>query len=83
MLESCYIVLEWTVRELSSYFCNIYAAGVNELQYTPEDVSKLMTYSPTINGVELQPFVSNVFPNGFSVKKNIAAKVCSDLYFLR
>ncbi|XP_057427167.1 protein ALTERED SEED GERMINATION 2 [Lotus japonicus] len=57
------------------YLMNVNNAGVNELQYTPEDVSKLMTYSPTINGVELQPFVSNVFPNGFSVKNNIAAKL--------
>lgn len=44
------------------------------MQYTTED--KLMTYSPTINGTELQPCVSNIFQNGFPIKKNIAAKVC-------
>jgi len=53
-----------------------YAAGVNEVQYTSGDVSKLTTYSPSVNGVELQPFVSNIFTNGFHTKKNIAAKVC-------
>ncbi|PNY10958.1 WD and tetratricopeptide repeats protein 1-like, partial [Trifolium pratense] len=52
-----------------------YAAGANEVQYTSGDVSKLTTYSPIVNGVELQPFVSNVFPNGFNTKKNIAAKL--------
>lgn len=45
------------------------------MQYTSGDVSKMMTYSPTINGIELQPFVSSVSPNGFPIKKNIAAKV--------
>jgi WD and tetratricopeptide repeat-containing protein 1 len=59
-----------------------YAAGANEVHYTSGDVSKLTTYSPTVNGVELQPFVSNVFPpNGFNTKKNIAAKVRNVSYF--
>jgi len=58
-----------------------YAAGVNEMQYASGDVSKMMTYSPTINGTELQSCVSNVSPNGFTIKKNIAAKVCS-FYFV-
>ncbi|TKY74456.1 WD and tetratricopeptide repeats protein 1 [Spatholobus suberectus] len=57
------------------YLMNVNHAGVNEMQYTSGDVSKLMTYSPTINGTELQPCVSNVFPNGFPIKKNIAAKL--------
>ncbi|XP_027353621.1 WD and tetratricopeptide repeats protein 1 isoform X2 [Abrus precatorius] len=57
------------------YLMNVNHAGVNEMQYTSEDASKLMAYSPTINGVELQPCVSNVFPNGFPIKKNIAAKL--------
>jgi WD and tetratricopeptide repeat-containing protein 1 len=47
------------------------------MQYTSGDVSKLMTYSSAINGVELQPFVSAGFPNGFPIKENIASKVCS------
>ncbi|CAK8568218.1 unnamed protein product [Lathyrus sativus] len=57
------------------YLMNVNHAGVNEVQYTSGDVSKLVTYSPTVNGVELQPFVPNVFPNGFHAKKNIAAKL--------
>jgi len=51
------------------------------MQYTSGDVSKMMTYSPTINGIELQSCVSNVFPNGFTNKKNIAAKVYSFYFF--
>ncbi|RDX91704.1 WD and tetratricopeptide repeats protein 1, partial [Mucuna pruriens] len=57
------------------YLMNVNHAGVNEMQYTSGDLSKLMTYSPTINGTELPPCVSNVFPNGFPIKKNIAAKL--------
>ncbi|MED6172781.1 Protein ALTERED SEED GERMINATION 2 [Stylosanthes scabra] len=57
------------------YLMNVNHAGVNEMQYNSGDISKLMTYSPTINGMELQPSVSNVFPNGFSIKKNVAAKI--------
>ncbi|KAG5065778.1 hypothetical protein JHK86_009509 [Glycine max] len=57
------------------YLMNVNHAGVNEMQYTSGDDSKLMTYSPTINGTEMQPCVSNVFPNGFPIKKNIAAKL--------
>ncbi|KAJ1424805.1 WD40/YVTN repeat-like-containing domain superfamily [Sesbania bispinosa] len=57
------------------YLMNVNHGGVNEVQYTSGDVSKLMTYSPTTNGVELHPFASNVSPNGFPIKKNIAAKL--------
>ncbi|KAK2445509.1 Transducin/WD40 repeat superfamily protein [Trifolium repens] len=58
------------------YLMNVNNAGANEVQYTSGDVSKLTTYSPTVNGVELQPFVSNVFPpNKFNTKNNIAAKL--------
>ncbi|RYR42055.1 hypothetical protein Ahy_A08g038501 isoform B [Arachis hypogaea] len=57
------------------YLMNVNHAGLNDMQYTSGDVSKLMTYSPTINGMELQPSVSSVFPNGFSIKKNVAAKI--------
>jgi len=51
------------------------------MQYTSGDVSKMMTYSPIVNGIELQSCVSNVFPNGFPIKKNIAAKVQSFYFF--
>ncbi|XP_020962149.1 WD repeat protein iqw1 isoform X3 [Arachis ipaensis] len=57
------------------YLMNVNHAGLNDMQYTSGDVSKLMTYSPTINGMELQPSISSVFPNGFSIKKNVAAKI--------
>ncbi|KAH1245130.1 WD and tetratricopeptide repeats protein 1 [Glycine max] len=57
------------------YLMNVNHAGVKEMQYTSGDESKLMTYSPTINGSEMQPCVSNVFPNRFPIKKNIAAKL--------
>ncbi|CAJ1974009.1 unnamed protein product [Sphenostylis stenocarpa] len=58
-----------------AYLMNVDQAGVNEMQYTSGDASKMMTYSPTINGIELQPCVSNVNPNGFPIRKNIAAKL--------
>ncbi|XP_027903176.1 WD and tetratricopeptide repeats protein 1 isoform X2 [Vigna unguiculata] len=58
-----------------AYLMNVNHAGVNEMQYTSGDVSKMMTYSPIVNGIELQSCVSNVFPNGFPIKKNIAAKL--------
>ncbi|CAL0327345.1 unnamed protein product [Lupinus luteus] len=56
------------------YLMDVNHAGVNEMQYTSGDVSKLMTYSPTTDRIKLQPFVSNAFPNGFPIKKNIAEK---------
>ncbi|XP_047160111.1 protein ALTERED SEED GERMINATION 2 isoform X2 [Vigna umbellata] len=58
-----------------AYLMNVNHAGMNEMQYTSGDVSKMMTYSPIVNGIELQSCVSNVFPNGFPIKKNIAAKL--------
>lgn len=42
------------------------------MQYSSGDNLKLMNYSPTIDGVELRP---PVFPNGFPIEKNVAAKV--------
>ena len=58
-----------------AYLMNVNHAVVNEMQYALEDVAKMMTYSPTINGTELQSCVSKVFPNGFTIIKNIAAKL--------
>jgi len=58
-----------------AYLMNVNQVGVNEMQYASRDVAKMMTYSPTINGTELHSCVSNVFPNGFTIKKNIAAKL--------
>ncbi|KAL2340008.1 hypothetical protein Fmac_007948 [Flemingia macrophylla] len=57
------------------YLMNVNYAGVNEMQYASGDISKLTTYCSTINGTELQPCVSNVFPIEFPFKKNIAAKL--------
>lgn len=48
------------------------------MQYTPGDNSKLMNYSPTIDGVELQ---HPVFPNGFPIKKKVAAQVSGTCLF--
>lgn len=78
LVACCYWVL-WGLSKLLRLCLFLeYAAGVNEVQYTSGDVSKLVTYSPTVNGVELQSFVPYVFPNGFHAKKNIAAKVWFD-----
>ncbi|KAI9106813.1 hypothetical protein K1719_022341 [Acacia pycnantha] len=60
------------------YLMDVNHAGENAMQYTPGDNSKLMNYSPTIDGVELQ---HPVFPNGFPIKKNVAAQLdkCREL----
>ncbi|XP_004501616.1 protein ALTERED SEED GERMINATION 2 [Cicer arietinum] len=71
--DGCEVLLSYSGEHV--YLMNVNHAGVNEMQYTSGDVSKLTTYSPIVNGAELQPFVSNVFPNGFPTKKNIAAKL--------
>ncbi|XP_061372050.1 protein ALTERED SEED GERMINATION 2 [Gastrolobium bilobum] len=71
--DGCEVLLSYSGEHV--YLMNVNHDGMDEMQYTSGDVSKMMTYSPTINGLELQPFVSNVFPNGFPVKKNIAAKL--------
>lgn len=52
------------------------------MQYTPGDVSKLMSFSPILNGVELQPPVSNVFPSHLPRKNNVAATVCIFAFLL-
>lgn len=55
------------------YLMDVNNAGRSAMQYTPGDVSKLMSFSPILNGVELQPPVSNVFPSHLPRKNNVAA----------
>ncbi|XP_054797939.1 protein ALTERED SEED GERMINATION 2 isoform X2 [Prosopis cineraria] len=55
-----------------AYLMNVNHAGENAMQYTSGDNLKLMNYSPTIDGVKLQ---HTVFPNGFPIKKNVAAQI--------
>ncbi|XP_030933686.1 WD and tetratricopeptide repeats protein 1 isoform X1 [Quercus lobata] len=55
------------------YLMDVNNAGRSAMQYTPGDVSKLMSFSPILDGVELQPPVSNVFTSHLPRKNNVAA----------
>ncbi|XP_022133751.1 WD and tetratricopeptide repeats protein 1 isoform X3 [Momordica charantia] len=48
------------------YLMNVNHAGQNTMQYTSGDVSKLMSFTPILNGLELQYPISN-FSNGLPV----------------
>ncbi|KAI8550286.1 hypothetical protein RHMOL_Rhmol06G0093200 [Rhododendron molle] len=48
-------------------------AGGSAMQYTPADASKLMTFTPILNGVELQSSKTGVLRNGFPLKSNFSA----------
>ncbi|KAI4337626.1 hypothetical protein L6164_016015 [Bauhinia variegata] len=63
------------------YLMNVNHSGENVMQYTSGDVLKLMNYSPTVNGVEMELPMYKALPKGFSNKSNIAAKLdkCRDL----
>ncbi|KAG5543882.1 hypothetical protein RHGRI_016591 [Rhododendron griersonianum] len=60
-----------TMYELTC--CVIFAAGGSAMQYTPADASKLMTFTPILNGVELQSSKTGVLRNGFPLKSNFSA----------
>lgn len=45
------------------------------MQYTSEDVSKLTSFTPMLNGVELHQPASKIFTNGVPKRGNITARV--------
>ncbi|KAG2692462.1 hypothetical protein I3843_08G054500 [Carya illinoinensis] len=55
------------------YLMDVNNAGRSAMQYTSGDVSKLMNFTPILNGVELQPAVSNVFSSCLCRKTTFAA----------
>lgn len=55
------------------YLMDLNHAGGTSMQYTSADASKIMTFSPTLNGVELQSSILGVLQNGFHLKRNVSA----------
>ncbi|XP_012067963.1 WD and tetratricopeptide repeats protein 1 isoform X2 [Jatropha curcas] len=55
------------------YLMNVNHAGGSAMQYTSGDASKLMTFTPILNGLELQPPPSDVFRSGLHFKSNLAS----------
>ncbi|KAF7829989.1 WD and tetratricopeptide repeats protein 1 [Senna tora] len=53
------------------YLMNVNHAGENAMQYTSGDNLKLMNYSPTTEGVVVQP---PFCPKGFPIRNNVATK---------
>ncbi|KAH7849365.1 hypothetical protein Vadar_016831 [Vaccinium darrowii] len=48
-------------------------AGGSAMQYTPADASKIMTFTPVLNGVELQSSTIGFLRNGLPLKSNGSA----------
>ncbi|KAF5955347.1 hypothetical protein HYC85_008203 [Camellia sinensis] len=55
------------------YLMDLNHAGGTSMQYTSADASKIMTFSPTLNGVELQSSILGALQNGFHLKRNVSA----------
>lgn len=53
----------------------LFAAGGSAMQYTPADASKIMTFTPVLNGVELQSLTTGFLRNGLPLKSNGSATV--------
>ncbi|KAG7024572.1 WD and tetratricopeptide repeats protein 1, partial [Cucurbita argyrosperma subsp. argyrosperma] len=56
------------------YLMNVNHAGLGTMQYTSGDVSKLMSFTPILNGLELQHPVPNL-SNGLLLNGGVNAKV--------
>ncbi|XP_022976302.1 WD and tetratricopeptide repeats protein 1-like [Cucurbita maxima] len=56
------------------YLMNVNHAGLGTMQYTSGDVSKLMSFTPILNGLELQHPVSNL-SNGLPLNGGVNAKL--------
>ncbi|XP_038899404.1 WD repeat protein iqw1 isoform X2 [Benincasa hispida] len=56
------------------YLMNVNHAGLGTMQYTSGDVSKLMSFTPVLNGLELQPSISNL-SNGLPLNCGVNAKL--------
>ncbi|XVE55581.1 hypothetical protein DITRI_Ditri03aG0170500 [Diplodiscus trichospermus] len=63
------------------YLMDINHASGSSMQYSLGDASKLMTFTPVVNRLELQTSVSSAFQNGLWRRSNIAARIekCSML----
>ncbi|XAR62100.1 hypothetical protein NMG60_11016717 [Bertholletia excelsa] len=55
------------------YLMDVDLARGNAMQYTSADASKIMTFTPMLNGVELQSSMSGVLRNGFPLKRSVSA----------
>ncbi|XP_015571581.1 protein ALTERED SEED GERMINATION 2 isoform X4 [Ricinus communis] len=55
------------------YLMNVNHAGGSSMQYTTGDASKLMTFAPILNGLELQPPPSDISKNGLRFKSYVAS----------
>lgn len=50
------------------------------MRYTMGDASKIMSFTPTLNGLELHPLVSDVLQENLPIRSNAAARVCIFAY---
>ncbi|XP_015071375.1 WD and tetratricopeptide repeats protein 1 isoform X2 [Solanum pennellii] len=57
------------------YLMDVNPAYRNSISYTSGDVSNLMNFAPSVNGIELQSSVSGIFLNGSSSKRIPASKL--------
>ncbi|TMW89482.1 hypothetical protein EJD97_017119 [Solanum chilense] len=57
------------------YLMDVNPAHGNSISYTSGDVSNLMNFAPSVNGIELQSSVSGIFLNGSSSKRIPASKL--------
>ncbi|CAI9116186.1 OLC1v1017273C2 [Oldenlandia corymbosa var. corymbosa] len=55
------------------YLMDVNPANGGSMRYTSGDVSNLTSFIPNLNGVELQPAVRRLYPNGSVVKRRTAA----------
>uniref|UniRef100_A0A2P2M8B7 WD and tetratricopeptide repeats protein 1 isoform X3 n=1 Tax=Rhizophora mucronata TaxID=61149 RepID=A0A2P2M8B7_RHIMU len=57
------------------YLMNVNHAGGGTMQYTMGDVSKLTTFTPVLNGLELQPLASEVARSSVHPKRSTASTI--------
>ncbi|KAL5777330.1 hypothetical protein ACOSP7_010256 [Xanthoceras sorbifolium] len=57
------------------YLMDVNHAGRSSMQYSVGDASKIMSFTPIPNGVELHPPTSDIFRNDLPMRRNIAARL--------
>lgn len=65
--------------KLMGWFIKLFlwsAAGGSAMRYSVGDASKLMSFTPILNGLELQPPPSDALKSSLPFKSNLASKVC-------
>ncbi|KAJ9146499.1 hypothetical protein P3X46_028758 [Hevea brasiliensis] len=55
------------------YLMNVNQAGGGAMRYASGDASKLMTFNPILNGLELQPPLSVVYKSSLRFKSNVTS----------